>query len=73
MPRKRVWILQKKYAVKAYPTYIILNAQGKEEARFTGAMEGDVFINKVNASLDPEQKPERIKARYEAAIALLTS
>ena len=58
--------LAKKYAVKAYPTYIILNAQGKEEARFTGAMEGDVFINKVNASLDPEQKPERLKARYEA-------
>lgn len=58
--------LAKKYQVKAYPTYIILNAEGKEEARFTGAMEGDMFISKVEASLDPELKPERIKARYEA-------
>ncbi len=58
--------LAKKYQVKAYPTYIILNAEGKEEARFSGSMEGDMFISKLDASLDPEMKPERIKARYEA-------
>lgn len=58
--------LARKYGVKAYPTYVVLDATGKEVAKFTGYMDGQRFIEKVKASLDPEQSPARIKERYEA-------
>ena len=58
--------LAKNYGVRAYPTYVILDANGKEVTKITGYMEGDKFMDKVNSAIDPEQSPERIKARYEA-------
>lgn len=58
--------LAKKYGVKAYPTYVVIDPKGQEVAKFSGYMDGPKFIDKVNAALDPEQSPERIKARYEA-------
>lgn len=58
--------LAKKYEVKAYPTYVVVDGDGKLVARFSGYMEGPIFIDKVTAALDPEQAPERIKARYES-------
>lgn len=58
--------LAKKYGVKAYPTYVVLDATGKEVAKFTGYMDGKRFIEKVKASLDPEQSPVRMKERYES-------
>lgn len=58
--------LAKKFEIKAYPTYIVTNDKGEEVARFSGYMEGEQFIDKVNAALDPEMKPERIAARYQA-------
>lgn len=58
--------LAKKYGVKAYPTYVVLDSEGKEVAKFSGYMDGPKFIEKVNANLDPEQSPERIRARYES-------
>ncbi len=57
--------LAKKYGVTAYPTYVVIDANGKEVAKFSGYMDGTRFIDRVNAALDPEQQPERIKARYE--------
>lgn len=57
--------LAKKYGVTAYPTYVVIDATGKEVAKFSGYMDGTRFIDKVNVALDPEQQPERIKARYE--------
>lgn len=58
--------LANKYGVNAYPTYVVVDADGKEVAKFSGYMDGPRFIDKVTAALDPEQSPERIKARYEA-------
>lgn len=58
--------LAKKFGVKAYPTYVVIDADGKEVAKFSGYMDGPKFIDKVSAAIDPEQSPERIKARYEA-------
>ncbi|MDE5988141.1 MAG: thioredoxin family protein [Duncaniella sp.] len=58
--------LAKQYGVKAYPTYVVMDAEGKEVAKFSGYMDGPKFIEKVNANLDPEQSPERIRARYES-------
>ncbi len=58
--------LAKQYGVKAYPTYVVMDGDGKEVAKFSGYMDGPKFIEKVTANLDPEQSPERIRARYEA-------
>ncbi len=58
--------LAQKYGIQAYPTYIIVDSEGKELARFTGAMEGAEFIDKLQASMDPERQPARIRERYAA-------
>ncbi|MBD5333954.1 MAG: thioredoxin family protein [Bacteroides sp.] len=58
--------LARQYGVQAYPTYVVVDADGKEVAKFTGYMDGQKFIDKVDAALDPEQQPARIKSRYEA-------
>ena len=58
--------LAKQYGVKAYPTYVVMDGDGKEVAKFSGYMDGPKFIEKVTANLDPEQSPERIRARFEA-------
>ena len=58
--------LAKRFQIKAYPTYIIANDKGEEVARFSGYMESEQFIDKVNAALDPEMKPERSAARYQS-------
>ena len=43
-----------------------MDGDGKEVAKFSGYMDGPKFIEKVTANLDPEQSPERIRARFEA-------
>lgn len=58
--------LAKKYGVKAYPTYVIVDGDGKMQASFSGAMEGDKFIAKLQSSMDPDMQPARIKERYLA-------
>lgn len=58
--------LAKKYEVKAYPTYVIVNAQGDKVASFSGAMEGEKFIDKVQSVIDPERSPKRIAERYNS-------
>lgn len=55
-----------KYGIQAYPTYIIVDGDGNEMARFTGAMEAGEFVDKLQASLDPERQPARIRERYAA-------
>ena len=58
--------LAARYEVKAYPTYIILDAEGKVQADIKGAMEGNAFIDKVKSSLDPDMTPQRMEERYKA-------
>lgn len=53
------------YEVKAYPTYVIVNAKGEKVASFSGAMDAGKFLDKLQAQTDPEQSPARIKERYE--------
>lgn len=57
--------LAKKYGVNAYPTYVIIDGNGVKKNSFSGAMDGDQFIAKLKQMTDPNQTPERIKARYE--------
>lgn len=41
----------KTYSVKAYPTFLILNSQGKEVARIVGGDEPAAFIKKVQTAV----------------------
>lgn len=58
--------LAKKYGVAAYPTLAVINADGELLGSFAGLKEGDEFIAAVEMCNNPELKPERVKARYEA-------
>lgn len=56
--------LAARFEVKAYPTFIVLDADEKVMADLKGAMDGDAFIAKLKTALDPEQTPERMAERY---------
>lgn len=57
--------LAKKYQVSAYPTYVVLDADGKMLMTAKGAMDADDFIAKIASGIDPERSPERIRQLYE--------
>jgi len=56
---------QKKFAVKAYPTFIIFNSDGNEVGRFVGVAEGRDFYTKVKMVLkgvkDVDKEVEKLK------------
>ncbi len=59
--------LQKKFDVKAYPTFIIFNSDGNEVGRFVGAAVGQDFYTKVNMALkgvkDVDKEVEKLKEK----------
>ncbi len=57
--------LAKRFNVKAYPTFVIINADDTEAARTTGYRPADEFVSELERALNPEMTPEKIKARYE--------
>ncbi len=57
--------LAKKYNVKAYPTYVVIDTDGKQRLEACGAMEPEAFISKIDGGLDPDRAPERMKQLYE--------
>ena len=57
--------LARKYGVKAYPTYVVIDAKGDLKGTFSGYMQADIFKSKLIAALDPTQSPEAVKTRYE--------
>lgn len=58
--------LAARFGVQAYPTFIVLNANEKVQMELKGAMDGDTFVAKLKAGMDPEQSPERMAARYQS-------
>lgn len=58
--------LAKHYAVTAFPTFVIVGADGKEVGREVGWKEAPDFRAALDRLVDPEQSPERLKARYAA-------
>ena len=56
--------LAKKYGVKAYPTYYVIDAQGKQLMTASGSMSPDDFIAKIESGLNPDHSPERMKQLY---------
>lgn len=58
--------LGKKFEVKAYPTFLILDGEGKEVSRIVGGGDADGFIAKVKKAMDPANSVGVLKAKYEA-------
>lgn len=58
--------LAKAYKVAAYPTFIIVDTQKKVLLELKGAMDGETFIKRIKAGLNPEQTPERMAERYNS-------
>ena len=42
----------KKYGVRAYPPFLLLDKDGTEVGRIVGGADGDMFIEKVQEALD---------------------
>ncbi|MHC1779180.1 MAG: thioredoxin family protein [Bacteroidales bacterium] len=59
--------LAKKYEIRAYPTFLILDADGNEINRIVGSGEADAFIEKAKKAMDPANNPKAFKAKYESA------
>lgn len=57
--------LAKKYQVKAYPTFVVLRADGTEVYRTAGARPADEFVDKIRKGIDPKWSPEGLTRRYE--------
>lgn len=58
--------LATRFHVKAYPTFLILDTTGKILSELRGAMDADIFISKIENSLNSELSPERMAERYQA-------
>ena len=58
--------LAARYKVNAYPTFIILDTKGEVVADLKGSMDGQTFISKLEAKLNPEMTPARITERYQS-------
>lgn len=59
--------LAKKHTIKAYPTFIVLDAnENVLGTKVGGNSDGASFIKEIDMLTDPEKKPERLKERYES-------
>lgn len=56
--------LAKRYAVKAYPTLVVADADGTEKGRFEGMRQPDALKNEIERIVDPSKTPEALKKRY---------
>lgn len=57
--------LAKKFNIKAYPTFLILDEKGNEVGRIVGGDELTPFIKKVDRSKNPDNNPEIILSKYK--------
>lgn len=62
----------KKYNVKGYPTFLILNAEGKEINRIVGKSTAEEFIEKVKLALDPKNSLPSKKTTYQQQKNMIT-
>lgn len=58
--------LREKYAVKAYPTYLFINSEGKEVHRIVGGSSAEKFLERAQVALNPEAQRATLEARYLA-------
>ena len=57
--------LAKKYQVRAYPTFVVLRADGTEVYRTSGARPAEEFVDKIRKGIDPKWSPEGLNRRYK--------
>jgi len=57
--------IAKKYNIRAYPTFLILDSQGNEINRVVGSHYVDEFIDKIKKALDPSTSPKAKKTAYK--------
>lgn len=57
--------LAKKYQVRAYPTFVVLRADGTEVYRTSGTRPAEEFIDKIRKGIDPKWSPEGLARRYK--------
>ncbi len=56
--------LATRFKLRAYPTFVVLNAGGEEVYRTTGACPAQEFTEKIRKGIDPEWSPEGLTRRY---------
>ena len=54
----------KKIGLSGYPTFLIVNPDGKEVGRFVGYRQADQFVEDINHLIDPTMSPEQMEERY---------
>ncbi len=59
--------LAKKYAIKAYPTFLILNPDGREVGRVVGGGQLEQFIQRVEEAINPANSPEVMLKKYNSS------
>lgn len=57
--------IKEKYNVQAYPTFLILDAEGNEINRIVGGGDADGFIEKVKKAMNPQNSPKAKRAAYD--------
>lgn len=58
--------LGKKFSVKGYPTYIILNDKDSVVHQFSGYKNAEAFLMELKGAIDKSMSPEALKERYAA-------
>ncbi|MGN0280854.1 MAG: thioredoxin family protein [Prevotella sp.] len=58
--------LAKQFKIKAYPTFIITDAEGVEKGRFVGGRDIDGLRSEIERITVPGNSPEQLKARYNS-------
>lgn len=56
--------LAKEYKISAYPTFLILDGDGKEIGRVIGGGDLDKFIQRVDVFINPAKSPDVLKAAF---------
>ena len=65
--------LAKKYAVKAFPTFVVLSPDGTEVFRTSGYRPADEFVEKIRKGIDPRWSPAGLTKRYEKGERILVT
>jgi len=58
--------LAKKFGIKAYPTFLLINGDGEIIHRVVGSSKADVFIEKIKRGMDPATSYFSVKKKYDA-------
>ena len=58
--------IAQKYNIRAYPTYLVFDADGNPVHRFVGSSPAEEFISKIKTSLNPEMQYYTLLNQYKS-------